>query len=107
MNVVKYAGTEHVFIDLVAEDDNLLRVDVEDNGVGFDDRTRQHGSGLDNVQRRFEMVGGSLNIHSEIGVGTVVTLRAPLGVGIPFVRPTADSHGSKFEFSSAKQGGKQ
>lgn len=120
MNVVKYAGTEHVSIDLEVEDGGMLRVDVEDNGVGFDDRTRQHGSGLDNVQRRFEMVGGSLNIHSEIGVGTVVTLRAPLGVasnhhpmedgaprGIPFVRPTADSHGSKFEFSSAKQGGKQ
>ena len=80
MNVVKYAGTEHVSIDLEAEDGGLLRVDVEDNGAGFDDRTRQHGSGLDNIQRRLEMVGGSLTIHSEIGVGTVVTLRVPLGV---------------------------
>ncbi len=117
MNVVKYAGTEHVSIDLEAEDGGLLRVDVEDNGAGFDDRTRQHGSGLDNIQRRLEMVGGSLSIHSEIGVGTVVTLRVPLEVasninqrstardGIQFFRPTAESQRSKLEFDSGKQGG--
>ena len=118
MNVVKYAGTEHVSIDLEAEDGDLLRVVVEDKGAGFDDQTRQHGSGLDNIQRRLEMVGGSLNIHSEIGVGTVVTLRAPLGVapnhqpmedggrhGIQFFRPTADSHSLKFVSNIGKQGG--
>ena len=55
---------------------------IEDNGVGFDpdsigDDNKQH-IGIRNVRERIEMMcGGSLDIDSRIGEGTVVTVRIP------------------------------
>ncbi len=69
-----------------AEDDTSRIVQVEDNGVGFDvDRTlkmahegKMDAAGILNVRFRLEKVmGGSLEIQSEIGKGTVVTVRLP------------------------------
>lgn len=64
------------------EDDNFFFVTVSDDGVGYDPTvTRQDGRthiGIDNVRARLsDMVGGTLTIDSEKGVGTTATIRIP------------------------------
>lgn len=64
------------------EDSRNYYVSITDNGVGFDsskapDDDRKH-IGISNVKYRLEvMCGGSLNIDSEIGKGTTVTVVLP------------------------------
>lgn len=58
------------------------RITVQDNGVGFDPKRQEStdGShiGLQNVKERVEqMCGGTMNLTSEVGKGTVVTLLIP------------------------------
>ena len=63
-------------------DEENYYVAIEDDGVGFDpeksmDDGRKH-VGIANVKYRLEVVcGGSLDIKSEIGKGSVVTIRIP------------------------------
>lgn len=80
MNVVKYAGTQEVTLDLQREEPDMLRIVVRDRGVGFDPEGEFGGSGLANFERRLGMVGGNLSIESSPGAGTIVTLRAPLEI---------------------------
>ena len=77
-NVVKYAGTQEVALDLQREDPDMLRIIVRDRGVGFDPELGHEGSGLANLERRLGMVGGNLSVESAPSVGTMVTLRVPL-----------------------------
>lgn len=78
MNVVKHAGTERAELILEQAPDKLLRITVRDQGAGFDTTTAQEGSGLNNIERRLGMVGGSLSVISSPGTGTTVTLLAPI-----------------------------
>ena len=73
-------GTVNVLTFDDADDHVII---VSDNGVGFDttvppaDDTRSH-VGIVNVRQRLkEMVDGTLEIDSEIGKGTVATVRIP------------------------------
>ena len=63
-------------------------VQVEDTGVGFDvakmfreiNREGKDSTGLSNIRFRLEKVmGGSMDIQSKEGEGTVVTIRIPKG----------------------------
>ena len=79
INVVKYAATRRAIINLDQESPQMLRIRVQDNGVGFDPADgHYYGSGLSNFRRRLAMVGGSLVIESSPGNGTTATLLAPL-----------------------------
>ena len=60
-------------------------VEIRDNGVGFKPGAQKKPGethiGIENVRGRVEhLCGGTLKVESEIGKGTVVTLRIPLTV---------------------------
>ncbi len=82
-NVVKHSGASTGRVS-VTKDDHHIRIEVEDDGVGFD--TAQLGSrvdktggfGLFSIMERLDPLGGDIKIVSEPGRGTRVTLRAPL-----------------------------
>jgi signal transduction histidine kinase len=82
-NVRKHAAAENVGIT-VAERNGELRVDVCDDGVGFDVEQinagyDQRGSlGLLNMRERAESIGGVLSLQSQPGVGSTIALTAPL-----------------------------
>jgi len=64
--------------------DSVARVRIEDDGVGFrppkltDDLRAEDGLGLIGMHERARLLGGSLQIESEPGVGTVVVAEVPL-----------------------------
>jgi PAS domain S-box-containing protein len=80
MNVVKYAGTHHAVVDLEREPDNMLRITVRDDGIGFDP-AEIIGSGLANIERRLGMAGGRLSVESAPNSGTIATILTPLDIG--------------------------
>ena len=69
---------------LVARD--LVRLDVLDDGVGFDPAltsapTADGGYGLRGLRERLIELGGGLSVESEPGGGTIVSAQLPLRIG--------------------------
>ena len=82
INIIKHAGAQKVKIAIRANKKNL-RIRVTDDGVGFmpETRTRAYKNqqfGLFNITERIQHLGGKLEIDSQKGKGTMVTLVAPL-----------------------------
>jgi signal transduction histidine kinase len=75
-NVVKHASAEHVRVGISAADGEL-RVDVQDDGVGFDTESVDRGFGLAGMQERAMLAGGTLRLDSGVG-GTVLQACLPL-----------------------------
>jgi signal transduction histidine kinase len=73
-NVAKHAAASSVQVAIQVDGD--VMVSVADDGTGLP--TDIHRSGLDNLLRRAQKQGGSLEIHSEPGHGTQLTWRVPL-----------------------------
>jgi PAS domain S-box-containing protein len=81
-NTIKHANASTVAVELTF-DSQAVRLRVQDNGNGFDpDLYRHKGSGLENMQKRVQALGGQQFISSSVGQGTeivvTVTLAAPL-----------------------------
>ncbi len=77
-NVVKHAETDEAHIVLVQNEEHLYVV-VEDDGKGFDPSEElQNGLGLANVQERIEILGGTVDIHSDPGEGTRIVVEVPV-----------------------------
>ena len=74
-NVAKHAGASEVIVDVTA-DGGRLRLDVADNGRGLGDNP--HRSGLDNLRRRAQNLGGDLIIDQRHGEGTRLRWTIPL-----------------------------
>jgi len=83
VNVVKHARARRARVSSRRED-GVIRVEVEDDGVGIDLSGNGHGTdrnggfGLFSIRERLAHVGGSIEIASGPGQGTRVVLTAPL-----------------------------
>lgn len=80
-NALKHARATEAQLEL-SYVDGVFEVRVSDNGAGFvrDAGAKPRGNGLRNMRSRLEEIGGSTEIASEPGRGTVVVLRFPSAV---------------------------
>ena len=78
-NITKYAHCSRVDID-IAEDRSALTLEVSDNGRGIhaDELEKPKSFGLKGLQERARMAGGWLDISSQPGRGTAITLTVPM-----------------------------
>jgi signal transduction histidine kinase len=76
-NAGKYANADRVAVSVRRRPDELA-ISISDDGVGFDPSTARRGVGLRSMAERAESLGGSLEVRSTPGRGTVVTARLPL-----------------------------
>lgn len=76
-NIGKYADVSEAEV-IVQEQDTRVMVRIADKGRGFVRGTGVRGTGLFSMEERARGVGGQLDIHSEPGKGTVVTLMVSL-----------------------------
>ncbi|MCK9412700.1 MAG: ATP-binding protein [Prolixibacteraceae bacterium] len=76
-NIIKHAQARNVLIELIA-DENMLYLTVEDDGIGFDlaDNTR-HRFGLNNIEARLSILGGTVSFDSQTDRGTTVMINVP------------------------------
>jgi signal transduction histidine kinase len=75
-NVAKHAQTDEAVVRMWQQD-QLMAVAVEDNGIAFDPSPEASGFGLFSVQERLHHLGGSMKVDSMPGRGTSVVLIAP------------------------------
>jgi signal transduction histidine kinase/HAMP domain-containing protein len=86
LNIARHAAARNVSIDIFTNE-NKVRIEVEDDGVGFDlaDLTlvpdSPRGLGLLGMQERIELLGGELEILSAPGSGTHLTMDIPVQIG--------------------------
>lgn len=79
-NARRHAGAGSVEVTLTYLDD-LLLLDVVDDGAGFDPDGPRAGFGLTSMRSRAEELGGNLGVESAPGEGTAVALSLPIDPG--------------------------
>ncbi|MFZ2096764.1 MAG: GAF domain-containing sensor histidine kinase [Anaerolineales bacterium] len=83
-NACKYAQANHIWVRMRDYDKDLVMLEIQDDGVGFDkDHVEssydQRGSlGLKNMSERAEMVNGIFRLDSAVGKGTTIQVLIPL-----------------------------
>jgi GAF domain-containing protein/anti-sigma regulatory factor (Ser/Thr protein kinase) len=98
-NARRHAQCTHLAVKVVVEDNRWLRLEVHDDGQGFDmDQTQRalagaepkrpqerhsSGLGLTSMRERANRVGGQLTVESDRQTGTRVLARLPLYLGAP------------------------
>ncbi len=74
-NAVHHANAKHVQVKLAARENNLV-LEIHDDGKGFDttNHAPQGHYGLAGMQERAALIGGTLEISSQVGKGTRIML---------------------------------
>ncbi len=70
-NIVKYADASIVDVQ-ISEAGNQVKIEVRDNGRGFDETTMGKGIGLRNMSSRLGLFDGQCKLESEPGQGCVL-----------------------------------
>jgi signal transduction histidine kinase len=76
-NAAKHAGGKANVSVRLTEDDRL-RFEVRDDGLGFDPRAAGRGTGLTNMRDRISALGGELELSAAPGEGAAVIGSVPL-----------------------------
>jgi signal transduction histidine kinase len=78
-NVIRHADARRAMIE-VAAGGGELRLEVADDGIGFDPSAPlgEGHEGLANMRRRAESMGGRLQVESALGAGTRIIITLPL-----------------------------
>lgn len=83
INVIKHASAKHITVTVTEEEDEIY-LTVEDDGCGFDyestvpQATDHGGYGIFSLRERLHQLGGTFDIESSPGSGTIVIVTAPL-----------------------------
>ncbi|MGJ5712438.1 nitrate respiration regulation sensor histidine kinase NreB [Staphylococcus auricularis] len=79
LNALKYAGVDQIEVSIQDMDTHLI-AEVIDRGKGFNPHSRPKGTalGLYGMNERAELVRGNVNIDTQLGKGTIITLDVPI-----------------------------
>ena len=69
-NAVRHADCSELRIRLAVESNGMVRLDLADNGRGFDPAAHSAQHGLKNIRARADLLAGELALHSAPGKGT-------------------------------------
>lgn len=72
-NIIKYAQANNVIVQ-ISQNNNLLNLTIEDDGIGFDKSEIVYGLGLKNIQNRVQLINGTVEINSKKGEGTTINV---------------------------------
>ena len=76
-NVLRHARANE-FKVLLVFDSGEIRLELRDNGCGFDPQRKHEGFGLQGMRERVEGMGGRLTIQSAAGQGTAISIVLPV-----------------------------
>ncbi|MHC1706075.1 MAG: histidine kinase [Bacteroidales bacterium] len=77
-NIVKHSGATRVSIKVTLSHEEL-NILIGDDGIGFSlEKIERQGNGLNNMKKRMLEIGGSFQLESGPGSGTVIHLAIPL-----------------------------
>jgi signal transduction histidine kinase len=76
-NIVRHANASEVYVDLHETTKELTLV-ISDNGQGFPTNQPSNGNGLHNIRQRVRQLDGSIDLMSQPGHGTTLTISLPI-----------------------------
>lgn len=76
-NVVKHSKATKIDLEIIRKA-QILEILFQDNGTGFNQNAKIHGQGILGIKERVALLGGKINITSEIGAGTQLLIQIPL-----------------------------
>jgi two-component system, chemotaxis family, CheB/CheR fusion protein len=90
-NITKHAGETHVKVSINA-DDGVVRLQVRDFGLGFDQESDypNKGLGMISMEERARIVGGNFSVKSALGEGTTIAVEIPLQHDSPPAQPSTE-----------------
>jgi len=75
-NIAKYSNASIVNLSLGKEDDKIL-LTIKDDGQGFNPDTVRRGLGLTTMRERAQLSGGTFDLESVVGKGTLIRVSWP------------------------------
>lgn len=75
-NIAKHSQASRVSLNLQERDDRI-ELTIQDNGQGFDPAIVRRGLGLSTMKERAQLSGGSFNLESAMGKGTIIRVSWP------------------------------
>jgi len=75
-NILKHAEAKKVILTVVISND-LIKMSIKDDGVGFDITKRCNGVGLKNIETRVLYCSGKMNIKTVPGKGCAIEIIIP------------------------------
>ncbi|WP_298155059.1 sensor histidine kinase [Flavobacterium sp.] len=75
-NIVKYANAGKVMVS-IGRSESMLRITVQDDGIGFDPEHARKGLGLRNMRQRAQGIGGTMTVTTALGAGTMLQFELP------------------------------
>jgi len=78
-NAIRHARARRVVMQLRFVD-SCVRLEVSDDGRGFDRHAASDGLGLEGMKTRVESMGGQLSIESAPGSGTTIGVTLPISL---------------------------
>ena len=75
-NSLKYANATHISVS-INQDQDCFKINVEDNGTGFDMQSVQQGNGLNNIRKRAGELQADVQFITTQDAGTSVRLTMP------------------------------
>ncbi|KAF0091724.1 MAG: putative two-component histidine kinase [Fusobacteria bacterium] len=76
-NILKHSEADKVILIFDKDKHGSYIISIEDNGIGFDINNIYEGMGMTTMLERTKLLGGKLNIKSQNGKGTKITLEMP------------------------------
>ncbi len=75
-NAIKHAAPDKIEIT-IQQLNGTKELIIQDNGNGFDTTRKSEGSGMYNLNKRMETIGGKFIVTSVVGKGTLIKLFLP------------------------------
>ncbi|WP_407312686.1 histidine kinase [Desulfosporosinus sp. SB140] len=76
-NILKHSQATEIVVNFSKLKSNLYLFQISDNGQGFDVQKVHAGLGLNSIEERLKMLGGTLQIVTETGKGTTLMMEVP------------------------------
>jgi signal transduction histidine kinase len=84
-NAIRHAQAKSIFIGICYER-SLVRLLIQDDGIGFVPREQTRGFGLTGMRKRAESISAELSVMSVPGRGTKVEVTSPLPVKLSLTK---------------------
>lgn len=76
-NAMKHSKASEIDVQITTAGPEII-LKVEDDGIGFEEKSVQKGLGMDNITSRVNVLQGDLNIDSNPGRGSSIIIHVPI-----------------------------